>query len=141
MARLELLRLLTKTGNTFFLAIGAAGLAGSSYYSFPNVGISLGSFLMGDLVMGQIGNIIGARRRIWLLVSNAIQKLVVFAACIIQSSLPMYRDGLSALAVILLVAFPAGGQVAIGRSLKITETTTAMGTAAYVDALGRSVVA
>jgi hypothetical protein len=35
--------------------------------------------------------------------------------------------------VIALLAFSSGGQVAMARSLNITEITTAMATAAYVD--------
>jgi hypothetical protein len=34
-----------------FLAIGAAGLAGSNTYSFANIGMSLGFFIAGGLIM------------------------------------------------------------------------------------------
>ncbi|KAJ6119764.1 hypothetical protein N7523_004044 [Penicillium sp. IBT 18751x] len=121
-----------QTGNTLFLAIGLAGLAGNAY-SFPNIGMSLGAFVAGGLVMGQIGNYFGARKRLWLLTTSLIQTAMVYAAAAIQYSVPLHRDGPMALAVIFLLAFSSGGQVAMSRSLKITEITTAMATAAYVD--------
>lgn len=121
-----------QTGNTLFLAIGAAGLSRNAY-SFPNMGMSLGAFVAGGLVMGQIGNYFGVRKRLWLLTSSAIQTTMVYAAAAIQYSGSLYSDGPAALAVIFLLAFSSGGQVAMGRSLKITEITTAMATAAYVD--------
>lgn len=123
-----------QTGNTLFLAIGIAGLAGNSY-SFPNIGMSLSSFLIGGLVMGQIGNLIGVRKRLWLLMSSIIQTALVYVAAAIQYSLPIHRDGPASLGVIFLLAFSSGGQVAMGRSLKITDITTAMATAAYIDVM------
>ncbi|GAB1211472.1 hypothetical protein ATERTT37_000587 [Aspergillus terreus] len=121
-----------QTGNTLFLAIGAAGLA-NGLYSLPNVGMSLGMFIAGGLVMGQLGNIFGGRRRLWLIMSSLIQTALVFAALAIQYSIPVRTDGPAALGVIACLAFSSGGQVAMGRGLKITEITTAMATAAYVD--------
>lgn len=121
-----------QTGNTLFLAIGIAGLTNNAY-SFPNIGVSLAMFVAGGLVLGQIGNYVGVRRRLWILISNIIQTSLVFAAVCIQYSLPIQRDGPAAMAVIALLAFSAGGQVAMSRSLKITEITTAMATAAFVD--------
>ncbi|KAJ5613530.1 hypothetical protein N7528_007184 [Penicillium herquei] len=121
-----------QTGNTLFLAIGVAGLTRNAY-SFPNIGVSLSLFVMGGLVMGQLGNFFGVRCRLWLLISNLIQTLMVFGALIIQHLWPIKRDGPAALGVIALLAFSSGGQVAMSRSLKITEITTAMATAAFVD--------
>lgn len=118
-----------QTGNTLFLAIGVAGLAGNAY-SFGNISMSLGSFLAGSLVMGQIGNQIGVRKRFWLLSTSIIQTVMVFVAAAISHS---YQDAPAALLVLFLLAFSSGAQVAMSRSLKITEITTAMATAAYVD--------
>ncbi|KAJ5930636.1 DUF1275 domain protein [Penicillium verhagenii] len=121
-----------QTGNTLFLAIGVAGLTKNAY-SFPNIGVSLSLFVAGGFIMGQLGNYIGVRRRIWLLLSNLIQTVFVFCALIVQHRWPIQRDGPAALAVIALLAFSSGGQVAMSRSLKITEITTAMATAAFID--------
>jgi uncharacterized membrane protein YoaK (UPF0700 family) len=121
-----------QTGNTLFLAIGVAGLTKDAY-SFPNIGVSLSLFVAGGFIMGQIGNYVGVRRRLWLLSTNLIQTSLVFAAVAIQYSFPIQRDGPAAMAVIALLAFSSGAQVAMSRSLKITEITTAMATAAFVD--------
>lgn len=121
-----------QTGNTLFLAMGAAHLTKNSY-SFPNIGVSLSLFVAGGLVLGQLGNLVGVRKRLWLLISNLIQTTLVFCAAIIQSSWPIEREGPAAMAVIALLAFSSGGQVAMSRGLKITEITTAMATAAFVD--------
>lgn len=121
-----------QTGNTLFLAIGVAGLAGSAY-SFPNIGMSLSAFILGGTVMGQIGNYFGCRKRLWLITTSLLQTLMVFGAAIIQYSLPLKQNGPTALGALTLLAFSSGGQVAMSRSLKITEITTAMATAAYVD--------
>ncbi|KAJ5162318.1 hypothetical protein N7492_007710 [Penicillium capsulatum] len=121
-----------QTGNTLFLAIGVAGLTHDAY-SFPNIGISLSLFVAGGFVMGQLGNLVGVRRRWWLLVSNWIQTCLVFCALAIQYTWPIRRDGRAAMGVIGLLAFSSGAQVAMSRSLKITEITTAMATAAFID--------
>lgn len=121
-----------QTGNTLFLAIGTAGLTKNGY-SFPNIGVSLSLFVLGGLVLGQLGNLVGVRKRLWLLVSNLIQTTLCFCAVIIQYSWPITRDSAASMAVIALLAFSSGGQVAMSRSLKITEITTAMATAAFVD--------
>lgn len=121
-----------QTGNTLFLAIGVAGLTRDAY-SFPNIGVSLSLFVAGGLVMGQLGNYFGVRRRLWLLISNLVQTALVFCALIIQYSWPIKRDGPAALAVIASLAFSSGAQVAMSRSLKVTEITTAMATAAFID--------
>jgi uncharacterized membrane protein YoaK (UPF0700 family) len=121
-----------QTGNMLFIAIGAANLEGSSY-SLSHVGMSLGAFLAGGLVMGQIGNFFGVRKRLWLISSSALQTALVYAAAAIEYSLPTHRNGPAVLAGIFLLAFSSGAQVALGRSLKITDITTAMATAAFID--------
>ncbi|PYH81877.1 hypothetical protein BO82DRAFT_247513, partial [Aspergillus uvarum CBS 121591] len=131
-----------QTGNLLFLAIGGAGLADSGDYSFRHLGMSLGAFVAGGLVLGQLGNWLGAvRRRWWLLASSLLQTGMVFAAAG-MCGLPPHsnsqpaeakQDGATTLATLFLLAFSSGAQVAMGRALKITDITTAMATAAYVD--------
>lgn len=121
-----------QTGNMLFLAIGAANIQGASY-SLSHVGISLGSFVAGGLLMGQLGNLVGVRRRLWMIASSLFQTALVFAAAAIQYALDTRKDAPAALAVIFLLAFSSGAQVALGRSLKITDITTAMATAAFID--------
>lgn len=121
-----------QTGNTLFLAIGVAGLI-QPPKNFANIGMSLGCFVAGGLVMGQLGNYVGSRRRIWLLFSNLFQTALVYGAAVVQYAMPLRPTGPSALGVIAMLAFSSGGQVAMSRGLKVGEITTAMATAAFVD--------
>ncbi|PYI15802.1 hypothetical protein BO99DRAFT_484277 [Aspergillus violaceofuscus CBS 115571] len=135
-----------QTGNLLFLAIGGAGLASAGDYSFRHLGMSLGAFVAGGLVLGQLGNWLGAvRRRWWLLASSLLQTGMVLAAAGMcrphpyppsQSQAHEVGQGeeeATTLATLFLLAFSSGAQVAMGRALKITDITTAMATAAYVD--------
>ncbi|OOF91788.1 hypothetical protein ASPCADRAFT_408912 [Aspergillus carbonarius ITEM 5010] len=115
-----------QTGNMLFLALGGAGLATTTDYNFRNLGMSLGAFIAGGLMMGQIGNRVGVRQRGWLLLSSLIQSGLVFAAAAVGARA-------DALLTLFLLAFASGAQVAMGRALKVTDITTAMATAAYVD--------
>lgn len=124
-----------QTGNSVLLAVGVAGILDSSIFSLPNIGVSLSAFVLGGFVLGQLGNYFGPRRRWWLVLTNALQTAMVFAAVGMQ-----YRFGINIpgerrlgidLAVIALLAFSSGGQVAMARALQMTEITTAMATAAY----------
>ena len=124
-----------QTGNTIFLSVGVTGIEPSKGFSFPNIGFALSLFLIGAFMMGQMGNIIGTRRRLWLLASNIMQTLMVISAAIVAYSVPVATTGPSAWAILSLLAFSSGGQVAMARGLKITEITTAMATSAYVDVL------
>ncbi|RAH48958.1 YoaK family protein [Aspergillus brunneoviolaceus CBS 621.78] len=122
-----------QTGNLLFLAIGGAGLASSEDYSFRHLGMSLGAFVAGGLVLGQLGNGLGAvRRRWWLLASSLLQTGMVFAAAGMWQKAEKEGEA-TTLATLFLLAFSSGAQVAMGRALKITDITTAMATAAYVD--------
>jgi uncharacterized membrane protein YoaK (UPF0700 family) len=121
-----------QTGNTVLLAIGVSGLAGGAF-SFGNIGVSLSMFLTGGWVAGLFGNLFNPRRRAWLLVSSLVQTLMVWVAVILQYNLPVARTGTTAYLVLSLLAFSSAAQVAMARSLKMTEITTAMATAAYVD--------
>jgi hypothetical protein len=52
-------------------------------FNVPNIGTSLGSSIAGAIVRGQMGNIIGLRRRAWLFLSN-LSTMMFFAAAAIQ---------------------------------------------------------
>ncbi|KAI1078315.1 hypothetical protein F5B20DRAFT_582541 [Whalleya microplaca] len=123
-----------QTGNTVFLmlAIILPELNGEMFFT-ANIGAALGFFLVGNWVTGQIGHIVGPRRRCWLIVCNCIQTCLVFAAGAIQ-----YRHGTAiqdtgAVLVVSLLAFASGSQVVAPRTFALTEITTAMATAAWVD--------
>ncbi|OCK75193.1 hypothetical protein K432DRAFT_337810 [Lepidopterella palustris CBS 459.81] len=123
-----------QTGNTVLFAVGVAGLGGS-LFSLRTVGVSLGTFIAGCYLMGQIGNLCGPRKRLWLLITNAVQTALVFAAVGIQWSVRSSGSDSIAMVVITLLAVSSGAQVAMARPLNIPQITTAMATAAYVDLL------
>lgn len=142
---------------------------GDMFYT-ANIGIALGFFVASAWLTGQLGHLVGPRRRGWLIMCNLFQTALVLAAAALQymneSSLSgvgfplasrygrlMERggdtttvtaaagsstavDGARApmtLWAIGLLATAAGSQVVQARSLKVTEITTAMATAAWVD--------
>lgn len=121
-----------QTGNSVVLAVGLAGQHGS-LFSLSNVGLSLGMFIAGAIVTGQLANVIGPRGRAWLIFSHFAQTLMTFAAAIIHAMSHAKGTGPSAMASLALLAFASGAQVASMRPFRIQEITTAMATAAWVD--------
>ncbi len=67
--------------------------------------------------------------------SSIIRTVCEFIAAGIQSAglIPIEDADGHALAVISLLAFNSEGQIAMARGLQVTDITTAMVTAAYVD--------
>ncbi|KAI0103150.1 hypothetical protein GGR51DRAFT_256166 [Nemania sp. FL0031] len=123
-----------QTGNTVFLftALVLPWLDGDSFY-VPNIGSALGFFLLGGWVTGQISHIVGPRVRLWLLCCNLIQSILVFAAAALQFKYGVIPQGTVAVIVVGLLGFASGSQVVQSRSMKMTEISTAMATAAWVD--------
>lgn len=130
-----------QTGNTVFLvlAIVLPEMNGEMFVT-ANIGVALGFFLAAAWLTGQLGHIIGPRRRLYLLVCNAVQTALVFAAAAVQyaqhASTPggeLHLAGPRTLVAIGLLASAAGSQVVLSRALAMTEITTAMATAAWVD--------
>ncbi|OQN95276.1 hypothetical protein B0A48_18658 [Cryoendolithus antarcticus] len=121
-----------QTGNSVVLAIGVAGLS-ADQFSLANIGISLSNFLLGAILTGQIANVVGPRRRGWLLFSHFIQTILVFGAAIVQSLDHDSGTGPHAMGAIALLALSSGAQVASMRPMRVPEITTAMATAAWVD--------
>ncbi|KAI1334755.1 hypothetical protein F5Y15DRAFT_420532 [Xylariaceae sp. FL0016] len=123
-----------QTGNTVFLmlAIILPELNGEMFIT-ANIGAALGFFLLAGWITGQISHIVGARRRSWLVCSNFFQSCLVFAAAAMQHTYGTEIKGTNAVIVIALLAFASGSQVIQSRSMKMTEISTAMATAAWVD--------
>ncbi|KAI1100480.1 hypothetical protein F4804DRAFT_336181 [Jackrogersella minutella] len=123
-----------QTGNTVFLmlAIILPHLDGEMFIT-ANIGVALGFFLLGAWLTGQLGHIVGPRLRIWLVCCNFIQSCLVFAAAATQYIRGTELKGAGALVVIGLLAFASGSQVVQSRSFRMTEISTAMATAAWVD--------
>lgn len=123
-----------QTGNTAFLAVGALHIAADNV-KLQFAGFSLGMFILGGYCMGQLGDRFGPRRRWWLLVTNTLQSLMVFAAAALRQWVATESQDLSSWSVISLLAFAAGAQVAMARTVNVPEVTTAMVTSAYIDVM------
>ncbi|KAI9680255.1 MAG: hypothetical protein M1822_007254 [Bathelium mastoideum] len=147
-----------QTGNTIFLALAAVDPAvATQLFAIPNVAISLALFLLGVGLTGQLGHRLSppdtddrssGRARPWLLATNFLQTVLVLGAAGLQfrfgtggssstatqQHLQPHNDP-TARAVLALLAFAAGSQVTLARSLRRPEISTAMATAAWVDLL------
>ncbi|KAL6891138.1 hypothetical protein HDV57DRAFT_484617 [Trichoderma longibrachiatum] len=123
-----------QTGNTIFLCLALIipQFNGDMFYT-ANIGTGLGVFLAAGWLTGQVGHIVGPRKRWWLILCNLIQTGLVFAATGIQYRYGVHDHGWTAVLVVALLAFAAGSQVVQSRSLAATEISTAMATAAWVD--------
>lgn len=121
-----------QTGNTALLAVGALGVGGSMV-KLSNVGVSLGVFIAGGFILGQMGNVLGPKRRLWLIATNLFQTALVAAATALRWRYPTADGTPGALGVLALLAFASGGQIAVARSVNVPEITTAMVTSAYID--------
>ena len=124
-----------QTGNTALLAVWALGIGGELCFDLRNVGFSLGFFILGGWVFGQLGNRCGRKRRAWLLATNMIQTICVFTAAAMRKWVARSNTKPPAWSVIALLAFASGGQVAMARTVNVPEITTAMTTSAYIDLL------
>ncbi|EXJ64473.1 hypothetical protein A1O7_00809 [Cladophialophora yegresii CBS 114405] len=125
-----------QTGNTVMLAMAVLlpEVTGELFVT-QNIGVALGFFLAAGWVTGQLGHIIGPRSRLWIVFCNLIQSLLVFVAAAIQFVYGVDLESGRTMIVIGLLAFAAGSQVVLSRALAITEISTAMATAAWVDLL------
>src|SRR5688572_29686617 len=100
-----------QTGNSVVLAVGLAGDDGN-LFSLANVGLSLGMFIAGAIVTGQLANKVGPRRRAWLLLTHLAQTLMTFGAAAIHSVSYDSKTGPMAMGALALLAFASGAQVA-----------------------------
>ncbi|OCT53953.1 DUF1275 domain protein [Cladophialophora carrionii] len=125
-----------QTGNTVMLAMAVLlpEVTGELFVT-QNIGVALGFFLAAGWVTGQLGHIIGPRSRLWIVFCNLIQSILVFIAAAIQYVYGVDLESGRTMIVIGLLAFAAGSQVVLSRALAITEISTAMATAAWVDLL------
>ncbi|ATY59057.1 DUF1275 domain [Cordyceps militaris] len=123
-----------QTGNTVLLCLAIVfPQANGDLFIVPNIGMALGLFLSAGWLTGQLGHMVGPRKRWWLVLCNLIQTSLVLAAAAVQYKFGVRDRGSSALAVIGLLAAASGSQVVQSRSLAMTEISTAMATAAWVD--------
>lgn len=131
-----------QTGNTVVFAVGALSSRGphavASLISLPAIATSLGLFIASIFITGQLANSLGVvQRRWWLISTSLLQCAVISIAAALLYQLPDASHASSGLGLltIALLAFSAGAQVGMVRALKITDITTAMATAAWIDVL------
>ncbi|KAK4170225.1 hypothetical protein QBC43DRAFT_348654 [Cladorrhinum sp. PSN259] len=124
-----------QTGNTVLLVIAIVlPEFNGQIFDTANTAVALGFFLAAAYLTGQIANILScARNRLFLITCNLIQTALVFAASALQHIHGVTPRGSHTLFAIGLLATAAGSQVVQSRSFKMTEISTAMATAAWVD--------
>ena len=107
--------------------------ANGDMFITSNIGVALGFFLAAAWLTGQVGHIVGPRRRLWLIFCNLAQTALVFSAAALQWTREVELTGSRTLIAIALLASAAGSQVVLSRALEMTEISTAMATAAWLD--------
>ncbi|KAK3995510.1 hypothetical protein QBC44DRAFT_320606 [Cladorrhinum sp. PSN332] len=130
-----------QTGNTVLMVIAAVlPEFNGQIFDTANTACALAFFLAAAYLTGQVANlnIPGsqtqlARNRLFLVTCNLIQTALVFAAAGIQYAHGVSPRGKHTLFAIALLAAAAGSQVVQSRSFRMTEISTAMATAAWVD--------
>lgn len=132
-----------QTGNTVLFAVGllmpssSAPNNGSAInFSIFTIMTSLGFFVLGVLLSGQAANFFRAvEKRWWLISSSLTQTALVFVAAGLQFGFvdAQAHNTTMGRITLALLAFSSGMQVAMVRAMRITDVTTAMATAAYVD--------
>ncbi|KAK5112556.1 hypothetical protein LTR85_011248 [Meristemomyces frigidus] len=122
-----------QTGNTLFLALYAFGHPALRPNVERNVAVSIAAFIFGAAAFGHIARCMRQRRRAWLLVSNLLQTLMLFAAAAVRYWAPRTTSGPAALVTIALLSFASGGQVVGAVSVGLPELNTTMITGTLVQ--------
>jgi len=126
-----------QTGNTVLFAVGLLLDDGNApLIAISTIAVSLGFFGLGCLVTGQTANYFNiGQTRGWLLFTSVVQTALVYVAAGLQWGYESIVGPDTTMGRILvgLLAFSSGSQVAVVRGLKVTDITTAMATAAYID--------
>ena len=121
-----------QTGNTVMIALGALEVSGAEHNT-ERVMLSFGSFVCSALVFGWAGNLIGPKRRLWLLLSNSVSTIFMLAASVLLLLEDSVSTGLSTMGIIALLASACGGQLQLALSIRKPELNTTMVTATVVN--------
>ncbi len=109
------------TGNVIFLGFVAGGAADiSAALSL----VAIAAFALGALAVGRLGWNTSEHRGRLLAVSSCVQAIVVGGALLVSLASFGVRDGISAHALVLLLAFAMGLQTATARRLGVADLTT-----------------
>jgi uncharacterized membrane protein YoaK (UPF0700 family) len=109
------------TGNVVFLGFIAGG---ATDFSATLSLVAIGAFALGALMGGRLGRNTGGHRGRLLAVSSGIQAAAVAVALLVSLASFGVRDGVSAYALVLLLAFAMGLQTATARQLGVADLTT-----------------
>ncbi|KAF1988256.1 hypothetical protein K402DRAFT_445502 [Aulographum hederae CBS 113979] len=122
------------TGNSILVGLASIqpSLFNGGYSNEANVGIALGLFFSGAAFFGHLGELLGQKRRGWLVATNFIQTGLVFGAAAIRFWGPRTTFGPHALGTIALLSFAHGGQIALALCVRMPELNTTMVTGAFV---------
>lgn len=122
-----------QTGNTLFLALYAFRIPALNPGVEKNVGVSIGVFIAGAAFFGHIGHFSRQRRRVWLLVSNAFQALLMLAAAAVRYWFSRRDTGPGAMAILALLSFAESGQIVNALNVSMPELNTTMITGALIQ--------
>lgn len=121
------------TGNTLFLALYAFRIPALNPGAEKNVGISMGVFIAGAIFFGHLGHVSRQRRRIWLLIANSFQALLMLAAAAIRYWGSRESTGPGAMGILACLAFAESGQIANALNVSMPELNTTMITGALIQ--------
>lgn len=121
-----------QTGNTVMLALAALE-SKAIIQTEPNIAVSISMFFAGSAIFGHLGNWLGQKRRLWLVITNLIQTTLVLAAAALRFWGSDEEKGPFALGVIALLSFACGGQISLALCVRMPELNTTMVTGALVQ--------
>ncbi|VUC32430.1 unnamed protein product [Clonostachys rosea] len=147
-----------QTGNTIFVALGAAGLPVGDTQLWLRALISVAAFLVGCSIFSSVSRLLGHRSRINLCSSFLLQTvLVIISAALAQTNIaPAFaltqvnpgteiidystkkhsnEEHFAVYIVIALLAIQASGQITLSRSLGFNEIPSVVMTSLYCDLL------
>ena len=145
-----------QTGNTVFLALGAAGLPANNPHLWLRAIVSIGCFWAGCLIFSRVFSF-RPKHKLTLTMSFALQAIcILISAALAQSqTVPSFglsnlsttldetqkaardvlEDDAKSLAPLALLAFQFGGQIVASRVLGFNEVPTTVLTSLYCDML------
>jgi len=109
------------TGNVLLLGLAAGG---ASEFSVAVSLVAMGLFLLGALAGGRLGSSTGQHRGQFLALSTYAQVSAVGAAFVLSLASSDVSSGITAYALVVLLAFAMGLQNATARRLGVPDLTT-----------------
>ena len=96
--------------------------------------LSFGGFIFGALLFGWAGNLIGPRRRLWLLLNSAVSFLLMISVvALVYHGEIEAKGGLSTIGAIGLLASVCGAQLQLALSIRVPDLNTTMITVAITN--------